>query len=141
MMMDYYKPVNHTADLAIRFFGKTLEELFTNSARALSEIVFDHPPKDHFTKTKSHTIICDADDIHILYIDFLREILFYINQEYCFFYDFDVRKLSPKHLNSECYSYVLGPEDITKEIKAVTYHNVEIKKGKDHYNALVTFDI
>ncbi|MGC9337002.1 MAG: archease [Candidatus Cloacimonadia bacterium] len=140
-MMDNYQVVDHTADLAVRFLGKSLEELFINSARSLSEIIFGHPPKNRFTKITSHNIKCTADDINVLYIDFLREILFFINQEYCFFYDFDIRELSSKALDIECYAYVLSPEDLIKEIKAVTYHNVKVKKKKDHYSALVTFDI
>lgn len=140
-MMDRYQLVDHTADLAVRFFGETLEELFTNTARALSEIIFGYPPKIRLKNTTSHNITCSADDINVLYIDFLREILFYINQEYRFFYDFDIRKMSSKALDMECYAYVLKPEYIIKEIKAVTYHNIEIKKEKGRYSALVTFDI
>lgn len=136
-----YKIVDHTADIAIKFFGKTIEELFVNSALSLSEIIFNATQSEIRNTIGKIHLNFSAKDLAVLYIDFLREILYQINQNFRYFYRFKIRKLSTNELRLECYYSSLNIDDIALEIKAVTYHNVEIKKEKDEYSALVTFDI
>ena len=136
-----FKIVDHTADVAIKFFGKTIEELFINSAISLSEVIFNQK-RDKFNEDdKMMCLHFMADDVNILYIDFLREILFQINTNFRYFYNIEIIKFSNNKISVDCDYYSLGLDDILQEIKAVTYHDIEIKKEKDTYNALVTFDI
>jgi SHS2 domain-containing protein len=136
-----YRFIDHTADIAIKFFGKTIEELFINSALSLSEIIFNRKHDKAIEKSEKIFLRFSAEELTVLYIDFLREILYQINQNFRYFYKFEIRKLSTNELRVECYYSSLNIDDIALEIKAVTYHNVEIKKEKDEYSALVTFDI
>ncbi|MCK4340007.1 MAG: archease, partial [Candidatus Cloacimonetes bacterium] len=79
--------------------------------------------------------------INVLYIDFLREILFQINTNFRYFYNIEIIKFSNNEISINCYYYSLNLDNISQEIKAVTYHNIEIAKENNTYNALVTFDI
>lgn len=136
-----YELINHTADISIKFFGDTIQKLFTNSAISLSEIIFNQKQKGN---KKNHTkmqLNFSANEITVLYIDFLREILFQINQNYRYFYKFKITKFSEQKLSIDCYFQTLNCNNITSEIKAVTYHNIEIKKAKNIYYATVIFDI
>lgn len=136
-----YKIVDHTADVAIKFFGKTIEELFINSAISLSEVIFNQK-RDKFNEDdKTMCLHFMADDVNILYIDFLREILFQINTNFRYFYNIEIIKFSNNEISINCYYYSLNLDNISQEIKAVTYHNIEIVKVNHTYNALVTFDI
>lgn len=136
-----YEFINHTADLAIKFFGKTIDELFVNSALSLSEIIFNATQSEIRNTIGKIHLNFSAKDLAVLYIDFLREILFQINTNFRYFYNIEINKFSNKEMSINCYYHTLDIDKISQEIKAVTYHNVEIKKEKDEYSALVTFDI
>ncbi len=133
--------MDHTADISIKFFGNTIKKLFTNSAISLSEIIFNKKPEKIKGDEKKIHLNFSADDITVLYIDFLREILFQNNQNYCYFYKFKIIEFSAEKLSIDCYFYPLNANNITQEIKAVTYHNIEIEKKNGIYSAVVTFDI
>ena len=136
-----YQLIDHTADISIKFFGDTTKKLFTNSAISLSEIIFNKKPeKIKGNRNKIH-LNFSADDITVLYIDFLREILFQNNQNYCYFYKIKINEFSAAKLSADCYFYQLNANNITREIKAVTYHNIEIKQEQHTYYSVVTFDI
>lgn len=136
-----YKFIDHTADLAIKFYGKTIEELFINSALSLSEIIFARNQDSSKNIGDKLSLQFSANEINVLYIDFLREILFQVNTNFRYFYKIEIIKFSTNKISVDCDYYSLGLDDISQEIKAVTYHNIEIAKEKDTYNALVTFDI
>ncbi|TSA28260.1 archease [bacterium] len=138
-----FKIIDHTADLAVEFYGKTIAELFRNSAVSLSEIIFDKEinPKGGDTLELSFT----TDNIEVNYIDFLREVLYNINQNYYYFYKCKAAFISDTSLSIKCRYSQFKKDDIKNEIKAVTYHACVIKNkvidGHKMYYAKVTFDI
>lgn len=136
-----YKIVDHTADLAVEFFGKTIEELFINSALSLSEIIFNRKQYNTIENGEKISLKFSAEEVTVLYIDFLREILFQINIKFCYFYHFEILKFSDNEISIDCYYHTLDLDKIAQEIKAVTYHNIRIKKENGIYCSVVTFDI
>ncbi len=136
-----YRFIDHTADLAIKFYGKTIEELFINSALSLSEIIFARNQDSSKNIGDKLSLQFSANEINVLYIDFLREILFQVNTNFRYFYKIEINIFSNNKISMDCFYHILDIENVTQEIKAVTYHNIEINKEKDFYSALVTFDI
>ncbi len=138
-----YRIIDHTADLAVEFHGRSVVELFESSAVSLSEIIFDR--KIDVTEDSSIELVFSSDNIEINYIDFLREILFNINQNYYFFYRCNASFISETELSINCFYSQLKKDDIKNEIKAVTYHECCIKDkliaAQKIYFAKVTFDI
>jgi len=138
-----YTIIDHTADFAVEFYGKTIPELFENSAISLSEIIFEKPVINHQIGALDLTF--STDSIEINYIDFLREILYHINQNYFYFYECHAQLISETALTINCSYIQMTKNDIIHEIKAVTYHECGIKdkiKNKQKiYYAKVTFDI
>ena len=138
-----YKIIDHTADFAVEFQGNSVSELFENSTVSLSEIIYDR--KIDEMQDYSIELVFSNESIEINYIDFLREILFNINQNYYFFYKCDAAFLSETALSIKCFYSQLIKKDIKNEIKAVTYHECGIKnkliKSQKKYFAKVTFDI
>ena len=139
----HYKIIDHTADLAVEFQGKSVAELFENSAVSLSEIIFNR--KIDIKNDTSIELIFSNDNIEINYIDFLREILFNINQNYYFFHSCNATFISKTALSIKCFYSQLKKDDIKNEIKAVTYHECGIKdkmiESQKIYFTKVTFDI
>lgn len=138
-----YKIIDHTADLAVEFYGKTIAELFENSAVSLSEIIYDK--KMSVSEDRNLEFNFTSDNIEVNYIDFLREILYNINQNYFYFYKCKSSFMSDTSLSINCWYSKFKKDDIKNEIKAVTYHDCDIKSkvidGHEMYYAKVTFDI
>lgn len=138
-----YKIIDHTADLAVEFYGKTLPELFEKSAVSLSEIIFGRKVEN----MEKHLLelAFSSDLIEINYIDFLREILYQINQNYYYFYECKAVFISDIAISIRCSFSQLTKNDIKNEIKAVTYHECGIKDtiidDQKIFCTKVTFDI
>ncbi len=137
-----YQILDHTADLQVQFFGKNKKELIKNSAIALSQIAYEidlHEVENGNCYVLNITI--KESDFSELYVGFLREILFKINtSEFCFF-NVEFKKLTQTTLKARCI-YDRGEVcKLKNEIKAVTYHDLSIKKNREGWSAKVIFDI
>jgi len=132
-----YKILDHISDLKIKVLGESLPELFENAVFAMKECLrpeIETPEKN--TKIK---IKIKSADLFSLLVDFLSEVLYQaqVNKEVYHKVKFD--KFSDTEIEAE-----LSGEKVKRfglEIKGVTYHNLEIKKIKNHWQAIIVFDI
>ena len=132
-----YKILDHISDLKIKVLGKNLPELFENAVLAIRECLrpeIEIPEKN----TKSKIKIKSAD-LSSLLVDFLSEVLYQaqVNKEIYYKVKFD--KFSGTELEAELFGKKVKRFGL--EIKGVTYHNLEIKKIKNHWQATIVFDI
>ena len=135
--MESYEILEHVTDLEIRAFGKTKEELFSNMLRGMFESV---KAKGKRQKEKVvREIKIESSDQESLLVDFLSEALAQsdINNEAYFEAKFD--KLADKELEGKFFGCPV--ESFAAEIKAVTYHGLEIKQVNGQWQATVLFDI
>jgi len=127
-MKQYYEPLRHTADLAVRIYGKTLEDLFINAAKT----IFDITAQPNAAAFASPPILfnIDSNDHEELLVNWLNEILFYFYTEKIICTSFKVTNLTKKHLEikTETKKITAQSNFIKTEIKSVTFHNVEIEK-------------
>ena len=75
--MKSYEFLEHTADIKVRAYGKTLEQAFINAAYALTNIV----TKDKIKKIIEKTIKVESEDEKSLLYDFLEQFLILIDSE------------------------------------------------------------
>jgi len=132
-----YKILEHRADFKIRVFGKTKEELFLNALLAVRDFL---EPETTEGKEKKREIKISAPDLSLLLVDFLNEVLYLIQTkkeiyQRIEFLDFKDTKLKAK-LFGKKVKYFL------REIKAATYHNLEVSQNKNGlWQAVILFDI
>lgn len=138
-----YEILEHTADLKIKAYGKDLAELFINMALGLAsqqitpgQKIEDLKPTGEWEKVE----IESADSISLL-IDWLNEILYRSDVNEKIYVDFQIESLneSPAKLKTMICGATVQEKNI--EIKAATYHNLEIIKIDSGYEAIVVFDI
>ena len=133
-----YKILAHPADVKVQAFGKTKEELFLNAMRGMKAVL--RPKiKDKKEKIKNKLKVSSID-LNSLLVDFLSEVLYLsqVNKEVYSNIKFD--KFEDKELGGELTGNKI--ESFGEDIKAVTYHGLEIKKNKKGlYEATVLFDI
>lgn len=136
--MKQFEILPHTADLRIRAYGKTKEELFKNSLIGMSSFIKKSAIKQ---KPKiERTIQISSTDINNLLIDFLSEVLALgdINQEV--YFDVKFEKFLDTKLKAKIYAVKV--DEFDEDIKAVTYHEIDVKKNKEGlWEATVVYDI
>jgi SHS2 domain-containing protein len=147
MMIDF-EILPHTADIKIRVYGKSKQELFRNSLvgmfQAIHPIVLGCSIENGrvvcLTLPERHDISIEAADIESLMVDFLSEALYLSDVHNEAYLDVIIHEYTDTYINATlCGVRVTGFEVV--EIKAVTYHELEIKKHNDVWQADIVFDI
>ncbi len=147
MAMDF-ELIPHTADIKLRVYGKTLEDLFRNALIGMFQSIGPQIKgcilKNERVLCKelpfSHEINLDSIDQEALLVDFLSEAL-YLSDVYNEAYlDAKIHELSNSHIRATIYgAKVTGYEVV--EIKAVTHHDLAIKQENGLWQTDIVFDI
>lgn len=135
--MKKYEILEHKADLKIRAFGKTKEELFLNMLLGMAES--QKPGIKSKEKTKRQIKIKSLD-LPALLVDFLSEALYLsqINKEV--YFEATFKKFTDTEIKGELIGKIV--KSFGEDIKAATHHNLEIKQTKDKtWEGTVLFDI
>ena len=134
--MKKYQNLEHTADLKIRAFGKTKEELFANLAYGLFKNINDN--LDNFNIEVEREIKVEGVDEQSLLVNFLNEILSLsdINDEV--YFKFDI-KISNNMIEGIIRGSKIEKNDL--DVKAATYNDLKIQKTNQGYIGEVVFDI
>jgi len=125
-------------DALIEAYGGTLDEAFENSAYGLVNTMFDLNNVSADIEVK---IEANGYDLHSLFYDWLEKVMLIVLTEYVLLSDFKV-KISHININSKNDAYFLHSKargerlDFKKhsfkvEVKAVTYHEMQIKQDKE----------
>jgi len=134
--MKKYEILPHTADLKIKVFGETKEELFLNALLAMSECL----KPDVKQKAIKREISVKSADLSALLVDFLSEALYLsqVNKES--YNDLKINNFSDTQINGELSGFSI--ERFGEDIKAATYHNLDISQKDDStWEAVILFDI
>ncbi len=129
--------LDHPSDLKIQAFGQDLPELFANAALAM--MTFLYPTNVEFKEfeTKEETRL-RAKDLKALLVDWLSELLYLSDTNNTCYNNFNFEKLT----ETELIAIAFGRRFKAKQdIKAVTYHGLEIEKTKEGFQAIILFDI
>lgn len=140
MKREIYRTLEHPADICVEVYGKDLKELFLNSARALiSEL---GKIKRKVKKTKLSLKVNGIDKESLL-INWLQELLYNFYVRGLIYDSAKITKLKEKELSAEvqCIKFTPASFQPLKEIKAVTYHDVHIKRNDGGFSVKIVFDI
>ena len=130
-----------TADVAFVAYGKDLDELFANAALAMFEVMINTKQVKAKVKRK---VSVKANDLQSLMFNWLNELLFYYGSERLTFSEFKVEVDGKKFiLSAECKGEKIDTKkhETRTEVKAATYHKMEIKKTGSIWSAQVILDI
>jgi SHS2 domain-containing protein len=123
--MQPFRVLEHTADIGFEAFGATRKEVFANAARALMHLM------------------AEASDMPNLLVNWLSEILYLFDAEGWLFRDFEVEELTDHSLGA----MALGEKfDRTRHqakllVKAITYHQLDLRETAQGWRAQVYVDI
>ncbi|NPV06628.1 MAG: archease [Anaerolineae bacterium] len=128
-----YKEVRHTADVAIRAWGDSLEELFTSAARGMFSLIGEAD-----SDRSVHIIKLSADDLETLLVDWLTELIYLSDAHQEAYHQFDVRLTPSWELEAVIRGGPIGRR--TGAVKAATYHGLRIEAKQGAYSATIVFD-
>lgn len=138
--MKRYELIDHTADVGVKAYGKDISECFENAARGMFDIITD---KSEVESTGQYNVELEADNLEQLLVDWLSELLFLHSAKNLVFGFFKVEVDEKKSsLKGTFYGekFNLSKHKVGAEIKAVTYHILEVKNKKP-FHVQVLFDI
>ena len=135
-----YEFIEHTADLGFKAYGATLEELFTNAAKAFFEAMVT---LEDVSEGTERFIAVEADAPDNLLVSWLGELLYLFDTERLLFKRFQVKRIENNSLEANAWGEVFDParHQIKTGIKAVTYHQLYVEKKDGSWEARVILDI
>ena len=135
--MKRFEVLDHTADALLRAYGENLEECFENAAIGMFDIIADLSRVECVGESK---IIVKNSDPDGLLVDFLTELIYLYEVEGVIICDADV-KINGDTLEAVVRGEAIDPKRhrIKTEVKAVTYHMLEINEEKGFVQVL--FDL
>jgi len=136
--MKKYQILEHKADLKIKVFGKTKEELFENAmVGMLKAAKYQKKLKSQNSKVK---IKIKSMDLPSLLVDFLSEILYLVETKKIVFEKIEFKKFKENEIEAILIGKPLKRMGV--HIKGVTYHDLDIHQEKDKtWQATILFDI
>jgi len=137
--------LDHTSDVYVRAYNKTLEGAFEQTAYSLMTTIT--PNLKVILPIHERSIEIKAEDKESLLFDFLSEFLFIFDVEELIFSSIKIHYIK-KVENSFVLKSLLKGEKFSKkkheigtEVKAVTYNMMEIREKKEQVEIYIVFDI
>lgn len=143
-MVKEYKVIEHMADVGLKAFGETKEKLFQNAARGMFFIITGSSGFAKQGNEKYWTIKCEGANLEELLVEWLSELLYIHSTDFVILNDFIIKSMTSNNLQAESHGLKINesPYNIEKEIKAVTYYNLQaLKNEKGYWEATIVFDI
>ncbi len=132
-----FEILEHPADVKIRAFGKTKEELFLNAMLGMNAVL--KPQEANNKKQVTKNIKVTSVDLDALLVDFLSEVLYLIQTNKEIYNEVKFKKFSDTELVGELFGQKFA--SLGEDIKAVTYYGLKIERENNLYEATILFDI
>jgi SHS2 domain-containing protein len=136
--MKRFELIEHTADIGLRAYGKSLEEAFANAAYGMFSIIAE---LDAVKDMETRRVEINEDNAESLLFEWLNSLLYYFDVEGLIFKRFDVVKFGEGRLVADCFGekYDASRHRLKTGVKSATYHMLEVDSAKKRVQ--VIFDV
>ena len=132
-----FEVVEHTADWALRVYGRNLAQLLENAALGMAYLMVGD--LETVALEERRTLILDAFDAETLLVDWLTELAYWAEDEQLVFRVFELSEVTEHHLSAVMRGGKAA--ELQKHIKAVTYHDLEIVETDGGVVTTIVFDV
>ena len=138
--MKKIKLLDHTADVGIEVAGGSLAELFEALGEGLGQIIC---PLKLVSPERTIRIEVAADSVENLAVDFLSRLLYVIEVNRFLVHNVSVPCIGDKNVTADVAGETYDParHEWTREVKAVTYHQLKIEQDGDWWKGRIIFDL
>ena len=132
-----FEEIEHTADNALKVYGKNLRELFISAAQGMTSLML--ADLSGVSGEIAKAVKLETIDTESLLVEWLSELAYWAEAEMLIFKTFNIHRLTANHVDAS----VIGGRApaLDKQIKAVTYHNLKIEKKNHEIEATIVFDV
>lgn len=137
-----YEFFEHTADVGAVVRGATLPRLFENAARALFDLLCD---RRTVRPRRTVRIVVRGSSLEDLLVRWLSELLYRLETEDLVFSSFAVERVDRLRLRARGRArgetIDRARHRLRREIKAVTYHQIRLVRGRSAWRVRLVFDV
>ena len=138
---------DHTADVSVRSWGRTLEEAFSQTALSLMATIT--PDLSKISQKIEKEIFIESEDKYALCFDFLSEFLYIFDVDELVFSNVIVQSIEKTNTKFKLEAIVYGEKfdknkhEIGTIVKAITYSFMEIREREQESRVEIdiVFDI
>lgn len=136
--MKKFELIEHTSDIGVVAYGKTLAEAFANAAYGMFSIIAE---PDTVREIESRRVEISGEDMEGLLFDWLNSLIYFFDVEMLLFKRFDIIYLGRRRLEAICHGEKYDPSrhQLKTGVKSATYHMLEVDRVKNQVQ--VIFDI
>lgn len=139
-MPDRYEFFDHAADVGVRIRAASRIELFRLAAGALMECIGPEPPGP---AAAGRLVTLEAADQEELLVRWLQELIFVFQCDHVYATQTDVVRLTARRLQASVsgvrWDDASGGE--LREVKAVTYHKLQVERRGRIWHACFILDV
>src|SRR5215472_9595547 len=132
--------LEHAADVGFRAYAGTLPELFERAAEALMEIAVE---TGHIEPRDSYPLEAAGDSNESLLVNWLSEILYYLDGKHLALRTFKVKDLAADRVTGEAFGEPRDPfrHPASLVVKGITYHQLKIEQNEAGWLCEVFVDV
>lgn len=140
-----WRTIDHTADLGIEIEAASPEQLFEAGAHGLAGILVGSEAGSVPSAARADVwrdLVLEAPDRESLLVDWLRELLHIQESERLLLAVAEVVALGDRTLVARAgFDRLTDPGAVERELKGVTYHDLEVRRRGGGWYARVIFDL
>ena len=133
-----FREIEHTADLEIEVWGTDMPSLFRQAAQGLYHLAQLEFVGEQENMPIRRIRLKSLDEGDLL-VTFLNELLYLLEEENLVFECTDLEIGLDHTLEGLMHGFPVSSQ--SREIKAVTYHNLKIRESEDGFVVNIVFDI
>lgn len=135
-----FKTIEHTADVGIEVEAGSLPELFEGAAHAMFSLVVD---EEQVNRGVERAVRLEAADPEELMFRWLNELVFLVSGEGLVLREFEVRTVTDRAIDAVVSGEPIDTSrhDLGLEVKAATYHELEVSRRGEGWFARAIFDV
>jgi SHS2 domain-containing protein len=132
--------LEHPSDLGIEAHGSSMEEMFRNAAHGFMSVVAG---TSKIESRENRLIELQAIDREILLVRWLTEILYLYDAEKYLTADVQFETLSDTFLKANLFgeTYNHSKHELKLDVKAITYHQLEIEEHDGDWTGRIFLDV
>jgi SHS2 domain-containing protein len=138
--MRRFEILDHTADIGLIVYGEDLKTLFENAGQGFFHLITD---LRKVRRRVERRIEIRGEALERLMVDWLSELLYLHDVETLLFKGFKIESVGEEGLKARVKGepFQEGVHTIKTEVKAVTYHQIEVRKENRGWRAQIIFDL
>jgi riboflavin kinase/FMN adenylyltransferase len=134
-----FRELEHTADRALAVWGADLPALFAGAARGMASLLAGGSGDQGLLPSVWRQVTLEAADRETLLVEWLNELLYLAEAEDLAWVDFEIASLADLRLEARAGGVPAGAR--RGDIKAATFHGLELRPEAGGWSTTITFDV